>query len=401
MRAAARLTPFLIVAGLVACDDFGPSKSSTTLCFEDAIGGFVYVRDEGDAGFARNNPWVKATTQNSVSFTFQAPKRMTLAIVNNFSSFPTLTLHHLTSDELGTLACSLPASGIAHNYSVKMTGIAPGKVGSMQAGDFAGVTIGDSTFAVRAFGDTDLVATLDPFGTGGGTEKILVRRAVQASANSALPQIDFNSAEAVVPASFPLTVTGATGQVNAVEALAVRGAQKSLVPVVDENGGVVTLFALPSALQIASDWYSVSVSTSPLAADARIASVRFKDVGARTIALGPDMSPITWNLSLTVPILTFDLPVQSEYGQDLRIDLVQPNASRGITMTMTKAFRGTASSWSLETPDPATLQSSALLLSRGDSISWFAAVSGGLLSSSTPLDQVLREVHKSGSLTPP
>jgi hypothetical protein len=342
-------------------------------------------------------------------FSFSPASRLSIAFTESESAISSnLRVFHLMADEIPKLNCLANALGAARPYTGTIAGLGTGRTAEVWLGT-GRVTRGNGAFTLQnaATGPSDLISWMRAAGT---IERFIVRRDIDLAGGGALTPIDFAAVEAGVPRQNLVTVAGqgtAGALIRTSYQLITRGTTATLPASV--LNGTMTLASLPIGLQLASDFYVVGASIvngSVGFGEGRNVSVRFSAPVDRTLFLGPSLpQPATDFVGAEGPTTArLSLPVQSEYAAraDAIISQFFNNYSMGISMTMTRAFRGSASSWNFETPDPADLNMNATRLDPTGPATWATYASSGdysgLYLGSLSSELTVREAYTSGTV---
>ena len=400
---------FVAAAGalMAACVPTEPQPVTITFCAGQVVGGKLAVRnDDGLRG--AQAPWVVVEASDGKTFTIPRFRRLSLAFTVNELLSADVRMFQLTSDELHKLDC-IPGNTTfpARASTGTIAGVTTGRSAQVTFGTGL-VTRGNGAFTINnaIAGASDLVAVLRAGTTT--AEKFIVRRNLDLPTGSALGPIDFTTTEAADPRVFSAAVVGGGDEPIGATLRLITKNTNAGIPVSVVNG-IMSLAVLPAAMQASSDYYvlgaSVASSTGSFF-ESRLSAVRFAEPGNQTLVLGPVLAgPTSEFRRASGPTTTrFVLPVQSEYAERADISVLQsaPEDYRSVTMTMTRAYRGNASSWKFETPDPSALDWRGVQMNPAAPTTWIAYASSGdhfslFLPSANP-EFTVREAYRDGGI---
>jgi hypothetical protein len=197
------------------------------------------------------------------------------------------------------------------------------------------------------------------------TDKLIVRRAINPAHGSTIPVLDYNSTEAVTPASATYTINGVGSDPWSMTVSTVTGAQGTIWISSDTSTGggniAVPYQGWPASLQVAGDYNELMFESQ---SSFRGLAHNFANVSNRSITLGPTLSTPTITTLATSPAtrLRAQLPSQSAYPSLFNLEVWQQgtgssdcsicNAERAYDVIASAAyFGGTPVTWDLEMPD--------------------------------------------------
>ena len=391
---------------LTGCGVTEPTAATITFCPGQVIGGTIAVRDDASS-FGLPGRWTTVDAPDGKTFSFAVPRRLTIAFTETETSNASyLRMFQLTSDELSRLDCLASNSVSARIYTGTISGLTTGRIAQVGLGTGL-ISRGNGSYTMQniAQGASDLVALMR---VGTSVEKFIVRRDLDLQSGSVISPIDFAGTEAVAPRFNKATVSGAgTGGIATLYRLITNGTNVGIA--VPQSSGVLTLASLPAEHQKAGDFYVVGASTVTAGANVqqRSVAVRFGTPQDRVLALGPSLQlPTTVFTAATGPSsIRVTLPVQSEYGDraDVTLNQFANGNFLGVTMTMTRAYRGEASEWNFETPAPSALTSRSVKLDPSASTTWLVYATSGDFTSpfagaSAP-EITVREAYLDGAVS--
>ena len=250
-----------------------------------------------------------------------------------------------------------------------------GTVASLSATQSAEITLGTASASASAAntsfqltdvpdGALDQVAARSTTNTTTFTtvpDKFIIRRGVNAAANSSLPVLDFGSSEAFDPAQANITIGNIGTDVGFVltsyfTAAGSSAAGASLSGFSLPSAGPFKYYGVPTAKQAAGDLHVAIAFAFPnlqTLDQARLAALFFKDPTDRTVTLGAALTVPTVNAAATTPYVRFHAtgPIQAEYGDAINLEFVQSSAGRNVSITATKAYLAGSGTYDLTVPD--------------------------------------------------
>jgi hypothetical protein len=391
---------------LTGCGVTEPTTATITFCPGQVIGGTIAVRDDAN-NFGLPGRWTTVDAPDGKTFSFAVPRRLTIAFTETETSNAShLRMFQLTSAELSRLDCLTTSGASARIYTGTIAGLATGRVAQVGLGTGL-ISRGNGSYTMQnlAQGASDLVALMR---VGTSVEKFIVRRDLDLQSGSVISPIDFAGSEPVAPRVNKATVSGAgAGGIATLYRLITNGTNVGIA--VPQSSGVLTLASLPAENQKDGDFYVVGASTRTggVNVQRRSVVVRFGTPQDRVLSLGPSLQvPTTAFTAATGPSsIRVTLPVQSEYGDRVDVTLNQFTDGNflGVTMTMTRAYRGEASEWNFETPAPLALTSRSVKFDPGASTTWLVyATSGDFTSPFTGVSSpeiTVREAYLDGAVS--
>lgn len=351
------LAAFMV--GITACGDtptelVGPvavTPTQVTMKFCDPPAWVAY-KNEGGA-------WIEAkpvTTGAEHAYTFtMATANGGVAVVQRRTCSTSTYVVYGTAAELGTVysgggLCGL--SGLKTIYGSVAGGFVGGYANVELGGGYDQVNGASGQFTLEDVdtGPQDLVASR---GNAGGRDRIIIRRAIDVADNATLPVLDFNSSEAVALDSATLSIQefGGNGLVtNASVSSSIYTANGGwgLSSAASANG-TTWYRGLPASATIAGDIHQIAMH-----AGGRYLDMFVGPLANLTASLGPvAATPTVTTLSDGTPKrVRMTIPVQAAYpGMAFARFETGHRPYFNATVTMTGAYRGSASSWILEVPD--------------------------------------------------
>ena len=392
---------------LAACVPTEPQPVTVTFCAGQVLGGKLAVRNDGGV-LGTQGRWEIIESADGKAFTIPPYHRLSVAFTVNELLSDDLRMFQLTTGELTKLNCIPGTTSFpARSATGTIAGVTTGRSAQVTFGTGV-VTRGNGAFTINnaITGGSDLVAVLR---VGASTaEKFIVRRNLDLPTGSALDPIDFTSAEAGNPRVFSAAVAGAGNVSIGSEFRLITKNTNAAIPVSIVNG-VMSIATLPAAMQAVSDYYVLGAGVAtPVGSffETRLVYTRFAEPANQSMVLGPVLaSPSAGFRQSTGPTtVRVTLPVQSEYAERADISVLQSanDDYRSVTMTMTGAYRGHASSWTFETPNPGLLDWRAARMNPAAPTSWTAYASSGdhfsLYLPAAAANFTIREAYRDGAL---
>lgn len=312
---------------------------------------WVAYRNEGGA-WTETKP---VTTGAVHAYTFtMATANGGVAVVQRRTCSTSTYVVYGTAAELGTIytggQCSTP--GLKTVYGSVAGGFAGGYSTVELGGGYDNIygESGNITLEDVAPGPQDLVASR---GNTGGRDRIIIRRAIDVADNATLPVLDFNSSEAIALDSATLSIqefegTGpVTGAFMSSYIFTANGGWG--VSSAASTNGTTWYRGLPASATIAGDMHQIAVH-----AGGRYLDMFVGPLANLTASLGPvaATSTVTTLSDGTPKRMRMTIPVQAAYpGTAFARFETGHRPYFYVTVTMTGAYRGSASSWILEVPD--------------------------------------------------
>jgi len=241
-------------------------------------------------------------------------------------------------------------------------------------------------------------------------QKMIVRRNVNYSEGAAIPLLDLNGTEPVVPVPVFVTLNNSDVDQGAVSValLTARGISSPYYTAPPNNQGRRRYFALPADQIQPGEFHVVSIFQSPPddSTKARFLQMVRAAPADETVTLGPALNlPTFTTLNAATPArLHAELFSQPEYGSAVSIDYKQPNRAVSLFRTAGSAG-GTPAKWGLDIPDlSAAGYDPTWALQAGTVVKWTAAGLAGDIGAflGAPITgnaQILGGL-RTGSLTP-
>jgi hypothetical protein len=287
----------------------------------------------------------------------------------------TLNIFYGSQTELngaGTTRC-LPGAGKTVNGTV--AGLTASGTTQQSASISLGPSSASASPAQTSFslknvpdGNLDLIAgrtttTISGTDFSFALDKLIIRRGVNAAANSTLPVLDFGSAEAFDPVQANLTIANLGTDIAASLTYYVTGGGTgttgaALFTLPFPSAGPFKYLGVPAAKQAAGDLHVVTALAFPslTATDQiRAAALYFKDPTDRTITLGPALTAPTVTATPTTPYVRFRAtgPIQTQYNQSISVSFSQSNTTiaRTVSISASAAYLAGLTTYDFQVPD--------------------------------------------------
>ena len=304
-----------------------------------------------------NGPWTALNITNStVSFNI-ASGRGGIAYVTspNAGQYQTVYLHGTQAD-LNNGAVNCPAPPTTKTVNATVANVGATEYAYVGLGTALQTTTGaQPNLAIQGVrnGVTDLVATrvTSTFTGAAGTQvanKAIIRRGIDPAANSTLPVLDFNAAEAFNPVMRNLTVNNlGADQLIVTQSFTTAAGGISALYSQAPGDNLVTrqIPTIPNTQ--AGDLHLISLlaGTLPFSSSRALAGY-FTASADRTFTLGPQLSAVTVTTAATSPNarLRAQYTLQSEYDDGVTINYSQGTGAthRFVIISFTGGYLGSA-----------------------------------------------------------
>jgi uncharacterized membrane protein len=341
---------------------------------------------------ANNQAQVNITAaRGAIAYVVQAGSGATASYTTNVT--------YGSAAELTTFGANL-CGNVAGGKSVT------GTVAGVGQTDQVAITLGDasaevtgSSFRINEVqpGPRDLLAvrsSLDLATFSITPNRIIVRRNQNIANGGTIPVIDFNSTEAVTPASARITVSGLGANEAALPFVSLQTANGASAPFFTGLGAVLgggtgpqTYYGLPTSSLAAGDLHLATVIAFPRsgqeidATQGRIIAQYFRTVSDRTVTLGPSLNvPTVTSTTSPYPRPRVQLARQGQYGDAFAATFTQAGTtSRALSMVALASYLQGGSTWDLTFPDftGAAGFDPAWMLRSGTRTDWQVIASGG------------------------
>jgi hypothetical protein len=368
-----------------------PSSRAVSLTYCTADAPIWVAFQDGGVG-----PWTRVLPNAGTStyaFTVQSGKAG-VASVDTVGSGYELNVSYVTAEEMERLVIAAQNGGCGAKTVTGSVANVPSPRDAFVSLGYAQAVVANpsvnSAFALSnvADGPQDLVAVRSASGSR-LPDKIILRRAVNAAAGSALPVLDFNSAEAFDPATANVTITnlGSDTAFVLTDFSGVRGSGNGRITDIEDYvtaSGAKPYAAMPIARLNAGELQQIYAGSQAAntPSSQRVTRYFFRNTSDRSVALGP---------YLTAPTVTrlndaaysrarIALPVQADYSRLITSELRQAGSNRSVVLIVTTAFTGGAA-WDATLPilsgTSGWLDSWGLV--NGVPITWFVQAVGGVV----------------------
>jgi hypothetical protein len=373
-----------LLCAAVACDSTSPNPVDLTnmaldFCASDSPL-FMAVQNEGD-------DWTRVTPDAQGTATFQATQTFTMAIVRQRGGRTITEYIYATPDDLEPLngvSCIEQSGTKTLNGSVSCVPLGSGVAVTMAStAEFFDAPVNAFTLAGLPNGPYDLIAHRELVSpTSVQPDRVIVRRAQDRTNGSAIPVLDFSSAESVPAQAHTVTAGGlSSNDVNSsLLTFSTATTRRHSLSLEETFTSLTkTLYGIPGSLTQAGDLHELEVF-----ADANTAyrgEVQYYRVPSnRTVTLGAHLSDPTLTFIPSTSQLRprTQLPSQFEYGSFAYVLLEQD--TRTVAIAMTSAYHGgTPVTWDLSFPDLTAMPGfpTSARLQLAQSTDWFVEAYGG------------------------
>ena len=322
---------------------------------------FDYCPNDTPVWFAVQNEgssWVRVTPTSTQTFNFNATEKVGIAYVFQSGGESSLIIIYSTAADLAATSggTCVEDSG-TKSYTGSFAGVTSPQVATLWMGP-GGVRQGSTSTAFTIGGlpdgPIDLVATRGAVTQLSETpDRFIIRRAVNQPAASALPVLDFSSAESFAPATATLTITGLlAGDVPDVATLLLTpNVTSATLAVPQPSGNTATLYGLPADKLVQGDMIETDV-IAITQTELRGVISYYRNTTDRTAAIGPllataNVAPVT-NTPYTR--VRAQMPSQSDYSSAALFEMEQ--GTRYVALFVTSGYLGsTPATWDITEPD--------------------------------------------------
>ncbi|HEY9229099.1 MAG TPA: hypothetical protein VIP11_20780 [Gemmatimonadaceae bacterium] len=213
-------------------------------------------------------------------------------------------------------------------------------------------------------------------------DKMIIRRGQNFQDGATIPELDF--ADAVAAASAQLAINGLTANESSVAVNFATSTGANALTYVSPMGGANQEYTgVHSALTAPGDLHSISINdVAGTPGLERFATVYLRDIGDRTVSLGPSLDVPTVSAPAGSALWRIQVPSKSEYGTFAMASFSQldPAAPRAASVLVTSAYLGGSppTTWDISIPDlSAAGFDSRLGLQPSAPTQWFVTTQGG------------------------
>jgi hypothetical protein len=355
----------------------GPNNTRFQFNITQPKGAIAYVTTpaSGGVGTARTFAARLSADLQQTLLLRNRPTRANAYAASSLAGNFTLSIFYGTQAELnatGTTRC-LAGSGKTVNGSV--AGLSSGATSQQSAtislgSASASASAQQLTFQLKDVPDgaLDLIAgrqttTINPndFTFTIALDKLIIRRGVNAAANSTLPVLDFGSAEAFDPAQANLTLANLGTDIGytitsyfTASGSGTTGAALSTFP--SPGAGPFKYYGVPSNKQAAGDLHlaiAFAIPSLTNTSQSRFAALYFKDPTDRTMTLGAAFPAPTITTAATAPYVRFRAQgtLPTEYNQFFSISYNQAQAGRNVAISASQNYLAGATTFDFTIPD--------------------------------------------------
>ena len=397
-----RAIPFLLIVGmLAACSDNATSPSpsppppppaNVSVAYCAGLEPVWVAFQDGNGAWTRSLP---TTSNGTVVFqtTITATRGGIATATPSGAGITFLHVFYGAPEELETLGYTSPrfcGPPVVKTLLGNVAGLDSNEFAIIRGGsDAQTLAHAGNEFELNVLppGPQDILATRITRTNGRDTmTKIILRRGIDLADGATLPVLDFTSAEAFVPATASVTLSGIGVGGAAISTRLITGGFNSTFGVVtgQDIGTARPYFALPEAQLLPGDLQVLNASGHGATPNSvRSASRFFHAVQDYTIGLGADVVPPDFRTVATSPTLRLGarLVNQSEYGRETSVSF-QEDSTRFVSVSMTQNYAlQVGGTYDLVIPELTGVAGfeAAWALSPTNSLRWSATRIGGTL----------------------
>jgi len=380
-----------------------PRAVSVTYCAATAPS-WVAFKD-GDGAWTRTLPEVNGD-RTTFRHEFSSDQAAIATATPVFGEFSVLHVLYGAPAELSTEGDTLRAecAASAKTWTGTVAGVDTIDFAAINLGFFLRAAIfprGDRDFSLEGVqdGPQDLLAARVRAVTDApNAVRFILRRNLDLPNGGAVPQLDFNSAEAFDAVTRNLTMSDAEVATVGASELVTRNGQFSL-PFLAPTSATAPMrpyLAVPESKLEAGDLQVLHVSSSG-SADVRSVDEYFRtpldrDVRFGATLIAPSLSAI--GTATTLRLRAHFVP-QNDYDRSTSIVYEQPQSSVFVALSMTPSYASVLGGYDIEIPDLTTVPGfdPAWTLRRGMNVTWTAVAVGGTLPlgrTPVPFDGAIR-----------
>ncbi|HUQ82895.1 MAG TPA: hypothetical protein VM076_17215 [Gemmatimonadaceae bacterium] len=280
-----------------------------------------------------------------------------------------LTVIYGTQAELNSNGTSQCLTGAGKTVTGSVAGVSgPLQSGLISLGPTSATVPGSGsqnfTLTNVPDGALDLIASrqttnIQTFATS--VDKMIIRRALNQAANSVIPVLDFDAAEAFAPVEANITVNGlGTDQAMVSTAYFTAAGSRSTGASLFTGGlpgaGPFKYIGVPANKQIAGDLHiaqAIAFPNSQTVDQFRYSAIYFKDAIDRAVTLGPVLSAAAVSVAATTPYVRLRAtgPIQTEYNKSVSILYTQSTTPRTVVITATAGYLSGLATYDFTIPD--------------------------------------------------
>ncbi len=298
-------------------------------------------------------PWTVVTPVANVYHFTIAQSTGGVAYVHLGNGTSTLNIYHLALSETGLYPhtfCPAIPPGITVNGTA--ANLATNFVGTINFGGATKTVLADGAFQITGAksGVNDVVAYMKPAGGVGTADRGFINRGLNPGDNGSLGTVDFTGANSFAAISSGATVSGGVGGETLSQAMryytgtganACTGA--SLYGGLQFTGSSFTVYGVPAANQVATDFHSIFLSVTNGTATSRQLQEDFQGLTARTASpfVLPSLLPTPTMATATAPYKRLDLSVTlaPEFNSSASVIQVdQTTPGRDIFLSLTPGY---------------------------------------------------------------
>ncbi|MEO8450961.1 MAG: hypothetical protein ABI647_14285, partial [Gemmatimonadota bacterium] len=337
-----------------------------------------------------NGAWTRVIGTNDVyQFNIAQSKAGVAYVVLGTGTASSLRVFYYSQSEITSapLTFCVPATIKTLNGTVaNLSGI----------GTFADISFGGTTIAALANGPFQITTAKDGLNdlvgwmhssTAPSTDRGFINRGLNPANNGSLGTVDFTGANSFAALAAAVTVTNSLGGAEQlVQGMAYytgTGANACTTAQLYSSAGVttpnLTVYGVPAANQVATDYHSISIFAHITGTGTRILQEDFQDLttrAAQPFALPPALAPTVTDAGGPYKRLMLVLPRPAEYNLVAGLQYFS-TASKIVALTATNGWIG-GSTATLTTPDLSALAGwdNTWVPATADVVSWSAIANG-------------------------
>ena len=309
-----------------------------------------------------NGAWTRVNSDANNTFSFdmtQSTGGVTYVRNNSAGGFDVLTFYNTRAELMDLAAAECINDPATKNLTGSVAGLSGIQDATISVGGATAVRAGNN-FTVSNVPDRSLDVLAVRSTTDLGTLSTIpidaiLRRNQSYAANSAIPLLDFGSAEAFGLASAQYNLANTLGEtVMIVNSFVTQNGSVgalSFGALLPSSTTARTVYGIPSARTQAGDFHQLLATAYPDVNSTRIAVQYNRDIDARTITFGPALTPPTVTSVATSPYVRLRASGNWMTEYPTAIGAAYSQGTRSWTISASRGFTGNGSSYQLEIPD--------------------------------------------------
>ena len=410
----------------------GPNNTRFQFNITQAKAAIAYVTTPaaGGTGTARTFAARMSAEMQRMLLLRNRPTRVNAYAASSLADNYTLTIIYGTQTELNAQGTSRCLSGTGKTVNGSVAGLSSSATSQQSASISLGSASASASPQQLSFslkdvpdGALDLIAsrsttTIDPatFSVSFALDKLIIRRGVNAPANSTMPVLDFGSSEAFDPVQANITIGNIGTDLGMVITSYFTSAGSSstgaaLAGFNLPSAGPWKYYGVPSNKQAPGDLHvaiAFGLPNSQSTDQSRFAALYFKDPTDRTVTLGAAFPAPTITTAATTPYVRFRAQgaLPTEYNQLFALSYTQATAARSVSITATQNWLAGVNSYDFSIPDFSGVAGwdNNWGLKAGQATNWSVTgygISGIGFGSGTPVEgSSFKGATRNGTITP-